>query len=81
MSHIKPVAHQKDPPDPFSRDEADLIAGRFDQIYPGQVANYVRFWLYTGVRTSELTGLQWPTHRGKMSDHSISYQMRIFRGF
>lgn len=59
MSHIKPVPHQKDPPDPFSREEADLIAARFDQIYPGQVANYVRFWLYTGVRTSELTGLQW----------------------
>ncbi len=31
----------------------------FHDKYPGQVANLVEFWLWTGMRTSEVVGLNW----------------------
>lgn len=51
--------HQKEPPDPFTRDEADRICAWMDAQAPAQVANLVRAWMWTGMRTSEAFGLRW----------------------
>jgi len=51
--------HQKAPPDPFTRDETEQIIAKFSERYPGQVANLVDFWFWTGMRTSEIFGLTW----------------------
>lgn len=56
---IKPAAHQKAPPDPFDRDEVERIIAHFQAKYPGQAANLVEFWFWTGLRTSEVFALQW----------------------
>lgn len=54
---IERAAHQKEPPDPFSRDEAEAIIAKMPA---GPVANLVEFWMFTGLRTSEIAGLRWP---------------------
>lgn len=59
VSSIKPAKHQKDPPDPFSTDERELIIAKMTERHPGQVANMVEFWFWTGMRTSEIFGLSW----------------------
>ena len=51
--------HQKDPPDPFTREESERIVCAAMERYPGQVHNLVEFWFWTGMRTSEVFGLQW----------------------
>lgn len=51
---------QKEPPDPFTREESAAIIDSMQARHPGQVANMVEFWFWTGVRTSEVLGLQWP---------------------
>lgn len=51
--------HQKEPPDPFSRDEADRIVADMQSHAPPAVANMVEFWFWTGLRTSEIAGLKW----------------------
>lgn len=50
---------QKEPPDPFTAEERDTIIAAVAARYPGQVANMVRFWMWSGLRTSELIGLRW----------------------
>lgn len=50
---------QKEPPDPFTRDEAETIIAEMHRRHPGQVANLVEFWFFTGLRTSEASGLRW----------------------
>lgn len=47
---------QKEPPDPFSREESEAIIARFQNT---PVANFVEFWMWTGLRTSEIFALQW----------------------
>lgn len=59
VAEIPRAKHQKEPPDPFTRDELEKITGDFKVCHPGQVANLVEFWLWTGMRTSELAGLKW----------------------
>ena len=59
MDKIKALAHQKEPPDPFSREELERITAKFAEKHPGQAANLVEFWLWTGLRTSEISGLNW----------------------
>ncbi|NNM65472.1 MAG: DUF3596 domain-containing protein [Burkholderiales bacterium] len=56
---IPRAKHQKEPPDPFSADESAAIIGRLRQSHPGQVANMVEFWMWTGLRTSEIFALKW----------------------
>jgi integrase len=51
---------QKDPPDPFSRDEAEAIIADMLKHYPEQVGNMVECWFFTGPRTSEVFGQRWP---------------------
>lgn len=58
-AEVKRAKHQKEPPDPFDRGEvADIIAD-IQKHAPPAVANLVRFWFWTGLRTSEIAGLQW----------------------
>lgn len=52
--------HQKEPPDPFTRDELEAICAGAARRYAGQAANMIEFWMWTGLRTSELFGLRWP---------------------
>lgn len=56
---LPPAKHQKEPPDPFSADEAAAILSALHQRHPGQVANMTEFWMWTGLRTSEIFALQW----------------------
>ena len=56
---IKRAKHQKVPPDPFARDEAERIIALAAERDTGQVANFIEFWFWTGLRTSEIFGLQW----------------------
>lgn len=60
VADVPRAKHQKPPPDPFAAEEtASIIAGAADQ-YPGQVHNLMEFWIWTGLRTSEVFGLAWP---------------------
>lgn len=51
--------HQKEPPDPFTREESDRIIAEAMARHPGQVHNLIEFWFWTGMRTSEIFGLKW----------------------
>lgn len=51
---------QREPPDPFTREESAAIIESMQARHSGQVANMVEFWFWTGARTSEVLGLQWP---------------------
>ena len=50
---------QKELPDPFSRDEIERVLEDIAKHYPAAVHNYATFWAYTGMRTSEINGLEW----------------------
>lgn len=57
-------------PDPFSSEEQaailDVVGRRFDS----QIRNLIQFWLWTGLRTSELIALEWSDidwHKGEVS--------------
>jgi len=56
---LKRAKHQKEPPDPFTPAERDAIIARMTATHPGQVANMVEFWFWTGMRTSEVFALSW----------------------
>lgn len=51
---------QRDPPDPFSRGEAEAIIAYAQAKHPEQVYNLIETWFFTGPRTSEIFGLKWP---------------------
>jgi integrase len=60
VEKVPRAKHQKEPPDPFARDEMELICAEARTRYPAQVANLIETWFWTGMRTSEIFGLQWP---------------------
>ncbi len=57
---IKRAPHQKEPPDPFTLEECELIVADMHTRAPAAVANLVETWFWTGMRTSEAAGLKWP---------------------
>lgn len=57
---IPRAKYQREPPDPFSRPEMESILESVGQRFPGQVPNLIEFWFWSGLRTSEVFGLQWP---------------------
>lgn len=59
VAKIPPARHQKPPPDPLSRDEAIQVVAEIGNKYPEQVGNFAEFWMWTGMRTSEIFGLRW----------------------
>ncbi|WP_201525066.1 Arm DNA-binding domain-containing protein, partial [Bordetella pseudohinzii] len=48
--------HQKEPPDPFSLEEAEAIIAYAADKYPEPVYNIIEAWFFTGLRTSEVFG-------------------------
>lgn len=60
VEKVPRATHQKDPPDPFTREEAELIVSDMRDKQPEQVANFVEFWFWAGPRTSEIFGQRWP---------------------
>lgn len=59
---LRNIKHQKDPPDPFNRDEMELIISSmkqhlhgFDKIYTA----YFELAFWSGMRTSEMLALTW----------------------
>lgn len=77
-SSIPRAPHQKDPPDPFSRDEAERVIAHHHAASPAQVANLVEFWFWAGLRTSELAGLRWP--HVDLSSGSVVVSEALVRG-
>lgn len=59
VSSIKRAKYQKPTPDPFSAEEREKIIAKMAERHPGQVANMVEFWFWTGLRTGEMFGLAW----------------------
>jgi integrase len=59
VASIGAAAYQKEPPDPFSRIEADKIVADLVAKQDPQIGNFVEFWFWTGMRTGEIFGLQW----------------------
>jgi integrase len=60
VAGVPRAKHQKPPVDPFTQDEAEAICGYMVKHYQAQVANYMEFKFFTGLRTSESFGLRWP---------------------
>jgi len=56
---LKSAKSQKEPPDPFSFDEIELVINFLGQHYPEPIQNYFEFAFFTGMRTSELIALKW----------------------
>lgn len=56
---VKRAKYQKPVADPFSAEEREKIIDKMAERYPGQVANMIEFWFWTGLRTGELFGLAW----------------------
>lgn len=47
------------PPDPLDLDELEAVLAKIRSRSGDAVADYAEFWAFTGLRTSELNGLQW----------------------
>lgn len=56
---IEQASWQKQPPDPFTLDEANTILASMGEHYPEPVLNFYEFMFFTGLRTSEGIGLEW----------------------
>ncbi|WP_083452267.1 Arm DNA-binding domain-containing protein [Candidatus Burkholderia verschuerenii] len=48
--------HQRQATDPFSREESEAIIAEAAAVDP-QIHNYIEFWFWSGLRTSEINGL------------------------
>lgn len=59
VAAVPSAKHQKAAPDPFTRDEAERIIADMAAHYPPEVAAYVEFKFFTGLRTSEIGALLW----------------------
>jgi integrase len=60
VDDVPRAKHQKPCPDPFSRDELEAIIAEAARTHPGNVHNLIETWFWTGLRTSEILGLDWP---------------------
>ncbi len=50
---------QKEPPDPFTLSEVNIILNHMAETYNQQVHNYFEFMFFTGVRPQEAIALKW----------------------
>lgn len=65
---------QTDDPDAFDLEEMNSIVREFQRSHPGQVAHFTEFWFLTGLRTSEIQGLRWPSvdfRKGLVRIHEV----------
>jgi integrase len=60
IAKIQSATYQKPDPDPFTAEETKRIIDYMQTKHPGNVANMVDFWFWTGLRSGELLGLFWP---------------------
>lgn len=60
-ANIEAATWQKEDPDPFDLEEVEKIVAYMRQNYHASIANMVETRFFTGVRTSEMVGLQWPS--------------------
>ncbi len=51
--------HQRPPPDPFSREEVEVILAGFMAKHGEQITNYFGFKFFSGLRTAESLALRW----------------------
>jgi integrase len=58
---IKAQKGRSPEPDPFTADELEAILTDMREHCPEPVLNVFEFWGFTGMRTAELIGLQWPS--------------------
>lgn len=58
-STIESSKWQRDPPDPFDREEVERIIAYAQAKYAPTVSNLIEFRFFTGLRTSEMVGLRW----------------------
>lgn len=59
MAKITPVKVQAPEPDPFTREEMELLLGDMAEHYPEQALNWFEFAFCTGLRPSEEIALAW----------------------
>jgi integrase len=59
VDDVPRAKHQKPLPDPFSREESECIISEAARADEGQIHNMVETWFWTGLRTSEILGLEW----------------------
>jgi len=69
---LEPATHQRPPPDPFSREEAEAIIAGMAQRYNAQIANYFGFKFFTGLRTSESLIVRWDSIDWRREEMLIS---------
>jgi integrase len=55
---VSRAKHQRQPTDPFSREESEAIITEAAHV-DAQIYNYIELWFWTGLRTSEINGLEW----------------------
>jgi integrase len=55
---ITRAKHQRLPVDPFSREESEAIIADAASL-DAQIHNYIECWFWSGLRTSEINGLEW----------------------
>jgi len=66
---IPRAAWQREPPDPFSRDELEAICADMRDHFPEPIWNFVEWWGFSGPRPSEAVALKWEhvdLERGEM---------------
>jgi integrase len=80
VSGVPRATYQKADPDPFSGQEITAIVDAFAMHHPGQVANFAKFWFWTGLRTSEIFGLRWEHVKLVGKRPSITVKEAVVRG-
>lgn len=68
------VTVQAKPPDPFALKEVWLILASLVKHYSEQIANFVQFQFFAGLRTSEAIALEWPNvdfNSGEVLVHEV----------
>ena len=79
-SKVARAKYQKERPDPFEKDEISAIIEAFETHHAGQAASFVKFWFWTGLRTSEIFGLRWENVNLKEGHGSITVKEAVVRG-
>lgn len=59
VDSIASAKWQREPPDPFDREEVEKIIGYSRSKFAPSVTNLIEFRFFTGLRTSEMVALRW----------------------
>ena len=75
---IFPPKWEKEVPDPLTREELEGLLSYAKKQYPEEVYTLMEFWGWTGLRTSEVFGLRWPSVN--LSGNSVQIKEALVRG-